>query len=97
MIMQMKFVEKLQWGQYVTPRSDKNIPPFNWYSFKHRFGSELVSRIFSEFRLSEGDTVFDPFSGGATTLIKAKLDGYNAMGLDISPFSVFLSNRKIKF
>lgn len=92
MIMQVKLVEKLQWGQYVTPLSDKNIPPFNWYSFKHRFGSELVSRIFSEFRLSAGDTVFDPFLGGATTLIKAKLDGYNAVGLDISPLSVFLSN-----
>ncbi len=92
MIVQMKLVEKLQWGQYVSPLSDKKTPPFNWYSFKHRFGSELVSKMFSEFGLSEGDTVFDPFLGGSTTLIKAKMDGYNAVGLDISPFSVFLSS-----
>ncbi|HDH03021.1 MAG TPA: class I SAM-dependent methyltransferase, partial [Actinobacteria bacterium] len=44
------------------------------------------------FELKEGDSVLDPFLGGSTTLIKAKLDGYNAVGLDISPFSVFLSN-----
>jgi DNA modification methylase len=88
----MKLVERLEWGKYVTPLSDKDIPPYNWYSFKHRFGSELASIAFSEFGLSKGDTVFDPFLGGSTTLIKAKLDGYNAEGLDISPFSVFLSH-----
>jgi tRNA G10 N-methylase Trm11 len=44
------------------------------------------------FSLSKGSTVFDPFCGGGTTLIKAKLDGFNAVGLDISPFSVFLIN-----
>jgi DNA modification methylase len=87
-----KISKKLEWGQYVSPLSDKNTVPFNWYSFKHRFGSELVSRMFPLLGLSEGDTIFDPYCGGGTTLIKAKLDGYNAVGLDISPFSAFLSN-----
>lgn len=87
-----KITEKLEWGKYVSPISDKNLSPFNWYSFKHRFGSELVSKMFSMFGLSKGNIVFDPFCGGGTTLIKAKLDGYNSIGLDISPFSVFLSN-----
>jgi len=88
----VKIVEKLEWGRYVSPLSDRNIVPFNWYAFKHRFGSGLVSKIFSMFGLSKGNTVFDPFCGGGTTLVKAKLDGYNAVGLDISPFSVFLAN-----
>jgi DNA modification methylase len=91
-----KIKEKLEWGKFVTPLSDSHIAPFNWYSFKHGFGSELVSKIFSEFILSKDDVVFDPFCGGGTTLIKAKLDGYNAIGLDISPFSVFLSNTLTK-
>jgi len=85
-------VERLDWGKYVSPISDKLNAPFNWYAFKQRFGSELVSNMFSMFNLSKGDTVLDPFCGGGTTLIKAKLDGYNAIGLDISPFSVFLSD-----
>ena len=88
--------KKLEWGKYVSPLSDKKTVPFNWYSFKHRFGSELVSRIFSMLGLSEGDTIFDPYCGGGTTLIKAKLDGYNAVGLDISPFSTFLTNALTK-
>jgi len=48
------------------------------------------------FALPKGSTIFDPFCGGGTTLIKAKLDGYNAVGLDISPFSVFLINSLTK-
>lgn len=88
----IKIIEKLDWGKYVSPLSDKNNIPFNWYSFKHRFGSELVKKMFSMFGLSKGNVVFDPFCGGGTTLIKAKLVGYNSIGLDISPFSVFLSN-----
>lgn len=88
----IKIQQKLEWGKFVSPRSDKNLVPFSWYTFKHRFGSELASKIFSMFGLSKGDTVLDPFCGGGTTLIKAKLDGYHAVGLDVSPFSVFLTN-----
>src|SRR5574341_769336 len=83
---------KLEWGKYVSAFSDRNLAPYNWYAFKHRFGSELVTKLFSSFGLQKGDTILDPFCGGGTTLIKAKFDGYNAFGLDISPFSVFLSN-----
>jgi DNA modification methylase len=92
----MRITEKLEWGKFVSPSSDREIVPFNWYAFKHRFGSELVARIFSAFGISKGDTVLDTYLGGATTLIKAKLLGVNAVGLDISPFSVFLSNALTK-
>jgi len=88
----MELTKKLDWGKYVSPMSDRLTAPFNWYAFKHRFGSGLVANMFKEFGLKKGDTVFDPYCGGATTLIKAKLDGYNAVGLDLSPFPVFLAN-----
>lgn len=88
----MKVTETLEWGQYVSPLSDKHIAPFDWYAFKHRFGSQLVSRIIREFELKKGDTILDPYCGGGTTLIKAKMDGINSVGLDLSPFPVFLSN-----
>ncbi|MGO9013998.1 MAG: hypothetical protein ACLQF0_03360 [Dissulfurispiraceae bacterium] len=92
----MKISERLKWGKYVSPLSDRDIAPYNWYSFKHRFGSELVSKIFSSFELSKGDTILDGYNGGGTTLLKAKMDGYNSVGVDISPFSVFLTNTLTK-
>jgi DNA modification methylase len=91
-----KLTQKLEWGKYVSPLSDKNSSPFNWYAFKHRFGSELAAKIFSMFGVSKGQTVFDPFCGGGTTLIKAKLNGYKSVGIDISPFSVFLTNTLLR-
>lgn len=84
--------EKLEWGKYVSPVFDRKQPPFNWYSFKHSYSSELVSKVFSMFGINKGDVIFDPFCGGGTTLIQAKLMGYNSIGLDISPFPVFLTN-----
>lgn len=88
----MKIQKKTEWGKYVSPISDRNTPPYNWYSFKHRFGSELVSLILEMCKIPKDSTVFDPFCGGGTTLIKSKLEGINSVGLDISPFSVFLTN-----
>jgi len=87
----MRILDKTEWGKYVSPLSDRGMPPFNWYSFKHRFGSELVSQLLNMCNIAKGSTVFDPFCGGGTTLIKSKLDGYNSVGLDISPFSIFLT------
>ena len=88
----VKLTKRLELGSFVSPMSDKDIPPFNWYGFKHRFGSKLTNEIFSMFNLSKGDVVFDPFCGGGTTLIQSKIEGFNSVGLDISPFSVFISN-----
>ena len=88
----MKLIEKQEWGKYVSPISDKTNSPFNWYSFKHRFGSGLVDKMVNEFALKNDCSILDPFCGGGTTLIKAKLEGFKAIGIDISPFSVFLSN-----
>jgi hypothetical protein len=41
-----------------------------------------------------GDVIFDPFMGGATTLVEARALGRHAVGSDISTLSVFLSRVK---
>jgi hypothetical protein len=53
----MQLIEKLKWGKYVSPLSNRHAAPFHWYGFKHRFGSELVSKVFHEFGLKTGDGV----------------------------------------
>ncbi len=91
-----KILDKTEWAGLVSPGSNKNTVPFSWYGFKHSFSSELVSELILAFGLSEGDTILDPFCGGATTLISAKFKNYNAYGLDISPFSIFLGRALTK-
>lgn len=43
---------------------------------------------------TEGDTVLDPFVGGGTTAVEAKLTNRNFIGFDINPEAVELSRKK---
>jgi len=81
-------------GELVSPARDKNRPRHNWYTFKHSFSKELVDKLLEEFDINTGN-VLDPFCGGGTTLLACKEQGINAIGYDIMPFSVFISNVKI--
>lgn len=46
---------------------------------------------------TEGDTVLDPFVGGGTTAVEAKLTNRNFIGFDINPEAVELSRKKCEF
>lgn len=46
---------------------------------------------------TEGDTVLDPFVGGGTTAVEAKLTNRNFIGFDINPSAVELSRNKCEF
>lgn len=45
----------------------------------------------------EGDTVLDPFVGGGTTAVEAKLTNRNFIGIDINPKAVEISQNKCNF
>lgn len=45
----------------------------------------------------EGDTVLDPFVGGGTTAVEAKLTNRNFVGFDINPEAIELSRQKCDF
>lgn len=80
----------------ISPRRDFNNPIYNWHSFKHSYSKDLVDTVISEFKLKRGAWIMDPFCGGGTTLLACKQAALNAHGIDILPFSVFLSNVKTK-
>lgn len=88
------FVVRDDLRDLVSPARDKNRPRYNWYTFKHSFSKELIDKLLEEFDINTGN-VLDPFCGGGTTLLACKEQGINAIGYDIMPFSVFISNVKI--
>ena len=45
----------------------------------------------------EGDTVLDPFVGGGTTAVEAKLTNRNFIGFDINPVAIKISRKKCVF
>lgn len=41
-------------------------------------------------------TILDPFVGGGTTLIECHLEGRNGIGVDINPYAIRMTQRRIK-
>src|ERR1043165_9221376 len=83
-----------EFSDLISPRRDIDEPIYNWHSFKHSYSKDLVDVLVSDFKLKQGSTVLDPFCGGGTTLLACKQSGIHSKGIDILPFSVFLSNVK---
>lgn len=63
------------------------------YRYPARF-SPLFARAAIETFTEPGDTVFDPFMGGSTSLVEALSLGRNAVGTDLNQLAVFLARVK---
>lgn len=68
------------------------------HNYPARMVPQIPSRLLSFYKnqgtISEGDLVYDPFSGSGTTSVEARLQGLNAEANDINPFAVMLSEAK---
>jgi hypothetical protein len=65
----------------------------NFYRYPARFSPHFARGVITAFS-KPGDVICDPFMGGATTLVEARLLGRHGVGSDISSLSVFLSRVK---
>ena len=63
------------------------------YKYPARF-SPVFARSAIETFTSPGQIVLDPFVGGGTTMVEARLCGRHAFGSDISSLAVFLTRAK---
>ncbi len=73
------------------------------HPYKGKFIPQLVEYFLDthtdhfkkEVYFEPGDIVLDPFAGSGTTLVQANELGLHAVGIDISPFNILISNVKI--
>lgn len=63
------------------------------YKYPARFSPVFARHAIQTFS-REGEVVLDPFAGGGTTLVEARLAGRHAFGADISSLAVFLARTK---
>jgi hypothetical protein len=89
------FKNRLDLRRHATPRPLRGAPIHNWFVFPHSFSDVLVNSLIGHCNLNEKSRIYDPFVGAGTTLLAAKGRHIAAIGSDISPLSVFVTNAKV--
>jgi hypothetical protein len=82
-------------GRMVTARANRDQPIYRWFVYPHSFTREFVYWAIEEIKLGRDSVVMDPFLGAGTTILSCKELGIPAIGFDLLPLSVLISNVKV--
>ncbi|MFA6530199.1 MAG: DNA methyltransferase [Candidatus Micrarchaeia archaeon] len=80
-------------GKYFTFDPSKDKPVYNWFYYKEAFSPEVVDYVINRY-IPNPNSVYDPFCGAGTTMLRAKELGMNGFSVDSSPLAVFVSRVK---
>lgn len=90
----MRMEERYELGRLVTFKPNERIPIYNWFRFREAFSRDFVMLMLNQFNIHEDHWILDPFCGVGTTLLAAKEEGVNAVGVDAHPVFTFVSKVK---
>lgn len=83
-------------GGYSNYEGTTELPRHRWYYYKEGFSPFLVDKAIEQTGVGENDIIIDPFNGSGTTTLTASLNGHKSVGIEVNPFTSFLSDAKIK-
>ena len=70
-------------------------PIHRWCCYKEGYSHRLVTKVLERYPMPHGyPAVLDPFCGAGTTLLVAQSRQLSAVGVEINPFAIFLSQVK---
>ena len=73
--------------------ADTSYLTHSLHPYPAKFPPQLPHAILEKFGVV-GQTVLDPFCGSGTTLVEARIMGFNAIGVDVNGLSSLLSKVK---
>ena len=66
------------------------------FPYRGKFHPQMVRGLINSMGLSPGSTILDPMMGSGTVPVEATLMGVDSIGIDASPFCVFMTNTKVR-
>ena len=66
------------------------------HEYKGKFNPQIVRAILNILNIQINSNIIDPFCGSGTTLVECSHTNVRALGCDINPMAVFISNAKIQ-
>ena len=86
----MRMSSDFDLAKLMTFELSKKKPVHGWFWYKEGFAPEIVERAID----NETEKIVDPFCGVGTTLLAAKQNRIDSIGVDASPLAVFASKVK---
>lgn len=83
-------------GGYSNSENTVDLPRHRWYYYKEGFSPFLVEKAIEQTGIKKGEIILDPFNGGGTTTLTSASLGLKAVGIEVNPFTAFLSKTKTK-
>ncbi|VVB87756.1 Modification methylase MjaII [uncultured archaeon] len=83
-------------GGYSNYEDTRDLPRHRWYYYKEGFSPNLVEKAIEHSGVGKDELIIDPFNGSGTTTLTSALKGYKSVGIEVNPFTSFLSNTKNK-
>jgi SAM-dependent methyltransferase len=81
--------------KYYSSRQSTRYSAHGLHEYRGKFNPQIVRAIGNILRLPIGAWILDPFCGSGTTLLECAHVGWNAVGVDLNPLGVFISNAKV--
>lgn len=82
---------------HTTAVLNRDLPVLDWYLMPESFSLPLIDQAIQEFGIKGSSTLLDPFCGAGTTVVAAKLSGFNGVGIEVNPFLCFATRTKVRF
>ncbi len=83
-------------GGYSNYEDTIDLPRHRWYYYKEGFSPNLVEKAIEQTGVGKDELIIDPFNGSGTTTLTSALKGYKSVGIEVNPFTSFLSYTKNK-
>jgi hypothetical protein len=83
-------------GGYSNYENTVTLPRHRWYYYKEGFSPNIVEKAIELSKINKNDIILDPFNGSGTTTLTSALKGYRSLGIEVNPFTSFLSKAKLQ-